>query len=461
MIDKDISLYSSAFSKDYTELRIQENRSINITLLNGDVVSNDSSARSGVSSRTFKDGNWGFSSNPNMSDEAIQSVIKSSTDNVKFLNKRDSKRCGILLPESMIDYQFDYSSKKAINNQKFWIDYLKNIDEYIVNKYSKVTSRTLVLSALDMEKNLLTADGSTSFSMTPRSHLIIVLTADKNGEPIKLMEAHGGLGQLQDNFSNPDKYFSAIDKQVQYLMDKVDGVHAEAGKKEVVLDGDLAGILAHEAIGHTTEADLVLGGSVAGDNLNNQVASPLVSLVDFANTYEGNICPVPVYVDDEGVRSEDVTIIENGILKSFMHNKDSSRHFETNLTGNARAFSFSDEPLIRMRNTAILPGESKIEDMISSVEDGYYLMKTGNGQADSTSEFMFAVTMGYEIKNGKLGKAIFDTTISGVAFDMLKTVSMVSDEMKWESAGMCGKKQPIPVGMGGPAIKCTINMGGR
>ena len=78
-----------------------------------------------------------------------------------------------------------------------------------------------------------------------------------------------------------------------------------------------------------------------------------------------------------------------------------------------------------------------------------------------TSEFMFAVTMGYEIKNGKLGKAIFDTTISGVAFDMLKTVSMVSDEMKWESAGMCGKKQPIPVGMGGPAIKCEINMGGR
>ena len=117
MIDKDIALYSSVFSKDYTELRIQENRSINITLLNGDVVSNDSSARSGVSSRTFKDGSWGFSSNPNISDEAIQSVVKSSIDNVKFLNKRDSKGCGILLPESMEDYQFDYSSKKNSNNQ--------------------------------------------------------------------------------------------------------------------------------------------------------------------------------------------------------------------------------------------------------------------------------------------------------------------------------------------------------
>ncbi|MCA9001199.1 MAG: TldD/PmbA family protein, partial [Planctomycetes bacterium] len=124
-------------------------------------------------------------------------------------------------------------------------------------------------------------------------------------------------------------------------------------------------------------------------------------------------------------------------------------------------YQFSDEPLIRMRNTAILPGQSKIEEMIASVEDGYYLMKPGNGQADTTSEFMFAVTLGYEIKNGKLGRGLRDTTISGVAFDMLKTVSMLSDEMKWTGAGMCGKKQPIPVGMGGPAIKCTVNLGGQ
>jgi len=99
--------------------------------------------------------------------------------------------------------------------------------------------------------------------------------------------------------------------------------------------------------------------------------------------------------------------------------------------------------------------------MIESIEDGYYLKKPGNGQADSTSEFMFAVTMGYEIKNGKLGKAIKNTTISGIAFELLKTITMVSDELKWISSGMCGKKQHMPVGMGGPAIKCKVNIGGK
>ena len=99
--------------------------------------------------------------------------------------------------------------------------------------------------------------------------------------------------------------------------------------------------------------------------------------------------------------------------------------------------------------------------MIASIKDGYYLTKSGNGQADSTGEFMFGVDMGYEIKNGKLGRAIKSPTISGVAFEMLKTVTMVSDDLTWTSCGMCGKKQPIPVSMGGPAIKCRLNVGGR
>ena len=168
-----------------------------------------------------------------------------------------------------------------------------------------------------------------------------------------------------------------------------------------------------------------------------------------------------VYLDDEGVESKDAVIIDKGVLKSFMHNKDSASYFDMELTGNARAFSYTDEPLVRMRNTAILPGKDKFEDMIASIENGYLLMRWTNGQADSTSEFMFGVQMGYEIKDGKLGRAITDTTISGVAFDMLKEITMLSDEMTWNCAGMCGKKQPMPVGMGGPAVKTKMFIGGE
>lgn len=145
-----------------------------------------------------------------------------------------------------------------------------------------------------------------------------------------------------------------------------------------------------------------------------------------------------------------------------MNNRETAMHFEQKPTGHARAMTFSDEPLIRMRNTAILPGKSRVDDMIASIEDGYYLMKPGKGQADTTGEFMFAVGTGFEIKNGKLGRVIRDTTVSGLAFDVMKSVTMVGDEFKWDTSGYyCTKKQMMPVGVGGVALKCRVRVGGR
>ena len=446
---------------NYTEIRVQENKNNRVNLTNGDVTGNVISSKSGVSARVYKDGNWGFSSNPDITNESIINVVQASTDNVQFMNKKDPSRCGLLLPETKANYEVNFTTIKDRQNQKFWLDFMKEVDGYIEKKYPELLSRNLVLGGLDMEKSIITSDGSDSYSMTPRALLYVMLSIEKNDSPINLMESWGGLGQLEDKFTEPSNIFGDIDLLVEKLKQKSCGIYPDAGYKDVILDADLAGILAHEAIGHTTEADLVMGGSIAGDFMGEKIASPMVTLIDYANTYNGETCPVPVYVDDEGTKSEDVVIIENGVLKNFMHNKDSARHFEVDPTGNARAYEFSDEPLIRMRNTAISPGNNTLDKMISSIDDGYYLVKTGNGQADSTSEFMFAITMGYEIKNGKLGRAIKDTTISGVAFDVLKTVDMISSDMVWSKGGMCGKKQWIPVGMGGPAIKCKVNIGGR
>jgi len=460
MINKDLNKYSSHFSL-YTELRMQENRNNHISMVNGDVMGNSVSSSSGVSSRVYNDGNWGFSSSPDLSDSAVEYVVKNASDNVSFMNKRKKEQCGFILPDISGHHEVDLSTNCVRNDQRQWIEFLRNIDDYIANKYTFLSSRTVVLSGLDMEKSLLTSAGSTSYSMTPRGIMYISLTMDNNGEPVDLMDVFGGLGQLEDHFLDPAHFYNDIDILVEHLQKKSNGVYADAGMKDVILDADLAGILAHEAIGHTTEADLVLGGSVAGEFMGEQVASELVTLVDYANTMNKQVCPVPVYIDDEGTPSNDTVIIEDGSLKSFMHNKDSARHFNAKPTGNARAYAFSDEPLIRMRNTAIQPGKSSLEEMISSIDDGYYLMKSSNGQADSTSEFMFGVPLGYEIKGGKLGRAIKDTTISGVAFDVLKTIDMISSDMTWSAGGMCGKKQWIPVGMGGPAIKCKVNIGGR
>ena len=130
-------------------------------------------------------------------------------------------------------------------------------------------------------------------------------------------------------------------------------------------------------------------------------------------------------------------------------------------TGSARAYNPSDEPLIRMRNTAILPGASRLDEMIAGVDDGYLLLRTSNGQADSTTEFMFGISLGYEIRGGRIGRAIRDTTLSGSAIKVLQSVDAVSDDMEWTCSGYCGKKQPMVVSMGGPALRARAHLGGE
>ena len=455
----DLGPFVSLF-RGYTELRVQENRVVQVSLVKGNVTANSRSSTGGVSARAFVNGSWGFSSSPDLSPSTIESVIKAATDNAAFLDSRE-RRTSKALPKASGSSQNDFSTRRPRLSQKDLVDFVRAVDGHIVREYPELSSRTVSLNCLDMEKTVITSDGSSSFSMIPRSFVHVALAVQKDGTPTELGESFGGLGQFEDVFTTPEALFQGIAELHRHLLKKAEGIYADAGVKTCVLDAELAGILAHEAIGHTTEADLVLGGSVASRYLGKEAASPLITLVDFANTALGRTCPVPVFVDDEGTPATDAYIIDRGILKTYLHNKETASRFEVAPTGNARAYLFSDEPLIRMRNTAILPGTSKLEDMIASVDDGYYLIRPSNGQADSTSEFMFGVSLGYEIKNGKVGRAIRDTTISGIAFDLLKSVTMVSDEMKWLSAGMCGKKQPIPVGMGGPAIKCKVSIGGR
>lgn len=460
MIISSLGKYSDLL-KGYTELRCQENSSVSIMMLNGNLVQNIRTSSGGISARANVKGSWGFASNSNINDESIRQVLNLARQNGEFLSsKLGNKNRELVTSNYSIEKSF--ATTKTRLSQKQLIEFTKEVDNYIAKKYKDLLSRGVRISELNMEKSLITSSGAQLYSFLPRADIMIKLVLnDNNGVPVDLYEFMGGLGQFEDNFENPQSLYERIDKTYERLRQKAEGVYANGGLKECILAPDLAGILAHEAVGHTTEADFVLSGSIAGEYMNKQVASPLVTLVDYANTAFGNTCPVPIYIDDEGTKAEDVVVIENGILKGYMHNKESASRFNVAPTGNARAFEFSDEPIIRMRNTCILAGMDKIEDMIASVEDGYYLMNPSNGQADATSEFMFGVTMGYEIKNGKLGKAIKDTTISGVAFDMLKTVTMVSDNLTWVSTGMCGKKQPITVGMGGPAIKCKINIGGK
>lgn len=445
----------------YTELRLHTNHNKTIQLIGGNVVTNSAASRGGVSARTYDDGAFGFASFPSMSDDAIPGALKAASGNAALLQRRAPMGKGDLPTGTVGKGSFDYRSKKAPLTDAEQLDAVRAVDQYVRNTYPDLANIDVNLQFLAMEKGLATSAGALTYSYIPRTILVVRMSYLADDGAVEVYDAFGGFGDPQDHLSDVSSFYADIDELYTRLRDKAAGVYAKPGEHDVIMDSRLAGILAHEAIGHTCEADLVLGGSIAGDHVGDLVASEKVTLVDYAERGPDGNGGIAIHVDDEGVECRDVTIIENGVLKTFLHNKETAREMGVEPTGNARAYAFDDEPLVRMRNTTIAPGTDTLEDMIGAVEHGYYLMRPTNGQADSTSEFMFGIGMGYEIENGKIARAIRDTTISGVAFDMLKTITHVSEDMTWAKGGMCGKKQMIPVGMGGPAVKCRITLGGR
>ena len=189
----------------------------------------------------------------------------------------------------------------------------------------------------------------------------------------------------------------------------------------------------------------------------------LVTLCDSGDTEHSPHAVGILPVDDEGVLTRRTVIIEDGVLRSFLHNRETAARYGVAPTGNARAYVYSDDPIIRMRNTYIEPGETPLEELIGGVERGYYLRGLGmSGQADSNAEFMFGVREARRIADGKVGELVRGATISGNAFDVLKSADGVGDDFAWEhGAGACGKGQAAKVDAGGRHIRCTLTIGGR
>ncbi len=455
-----MSVVSLPTGVEYSESRQHEVRKIHMAMVDGNLTSNTQTSAGGSSARVFNKGYWGFASVPVMDDASLARVLGKAIENANTMS-RFGEQPGFEMPTESYVGEHGFNTGQQLS-QREAIDLIEGLNAHCNKKYQNLKSASFIFSQEEHEKRITTSNGSEGLATINRAACYIIFTTeDKNGKPIELVEAISARGNLTDLHISVDKLEPTLDELYDHLQAKRNAVAPRGGKQTVIIAPPLAGMLAHEAMGHPCEADMVLGGAVTGNLVGKQIASELVTMVDFAHSFNSEELMIPVYVDDEGTKAKDVTLIENGILRGFMSSRETAAKLGIAPSGNARAYGFNDEPLVRMRNTAILPGSSKLEDMIASVENGYYLMKTSNGQADSTTEFMFGIDLAYEINNGRLGNAITDTSVSGTAIDMLQTVDALSDDMYWECNGYCGKKQLMIVSAGGPALRAQIHIGGK
>ena len=223
------------------------------------------------------------------------------------------------------------------------------------------------------------------------------------------------------------------------------------GEFNVILDPELAGVFIHEAVGHASEADLVLqNDSVFKDKIGEIVGSEHVSVID--NPLIEKSFGYYKY-DSEGVKGSETKIIENGVLKNYLHTRETAGRLNMETTGNARAEGLN-KPIVRMSNTYIKPGDWKFDELMEDTKNGIFLKGSRGGQVDTGKGlFQFNAVEAFLIENGELTTPLRDAGLSGEILDILHNIDAVSDEFKL-SVGYCGKGgQSVPVGDGGGSIR--------
>lgn len=235
-------------------------------------------------------------------------------------------------------------------------------------------------------------------------------------------------------------------------------------KKEVdayklcALTPKLAAQLIHETIGHPAEADFILACRNQSPFFIRTPLSNKITIIDYAHTALGKPCPLPIHKDDEGTPAKDVCIIRQGRRASAMTNLHTATALNLPKTGNARAATPEDEPMVRMRNTALLPGPDNPLEILSSIQDGYYLTEPGNCYGDVNGDFACEIKKAFRIRNGQICETISDYIIWGRAIDFLQSISMVGNDFEW-FVDECTKWQTIKVAQGAPTIKASFNIG--
>ena len=232
-----------------------------------------------------------------------------------------------------------------------------------------------------------------------------------------------------------------------------EAIKPKGGEMPVVMGAGSSGILLHEAIGHTFEADFNRKNiSIFSDQLGKKICSPDINVVD-----DGTIDNArgTINFDDEGVETQKTYIVKDGVLESYLHDRISAKHYNVSPTGNGRRQSFRYAPLPRMRVTYMENGNIPEADIIASVKQGVYVDNFTNGQVQiGAGDFTFFVKTGYLIENGKLTQPIKDINIIGNGAKVLTDITMVGNNLKIdEGTWTCGKDgQSVPVGQGLPSV---------
>jgi TldD protein len=440
------------FESDHTSVRVQDTRA--------DKVSQGRSLAVGL--RVLMNDAWGFASTDVVDHESLEQCLNTALEMAKASGVKVVDPGVVAYVEPTVDsiateveqdprsVPLEEKVKRVLAYEKAGLDCGQGKLCNTLVGYGDSWSREIVCNTEGAMVEQETIRTSISTAMTAVEGDVRQMAHEHFAEQVGM--------ELLDRTSPKDFTEKAAKRTVALLSAR----RAPSGKFPVILHPSITGLLAHEALGHNAEADHVFNGeSIIEGKIGEQIASKQVSIIDDATIPKLN---GSYRYDSEGVAGQKRIIIENGILKGYMHSLETAARFGVTPNGSARAMNGHCLPVVRMSNTYIAPGALTFEDMLKDIDEGIYVKGGHWGYVFcERGQYTCHAGEGWMIRNGQLAEHLRDVSFSGMTLETLMDIDAVSRDLEFLMPGMCGKSgQGMHINAGGPYIRIKeVVVGGQ
>lgn len=431
----------------FVDITLQRSRTTNIVLKDGIVKDVSLGESFGVGARVL--GNtWGFASSNSLED-ALPMAERAARaarhgERIAFRDEEPVED-KVMIRAGIDPLGVEVAEKKELLYR----------GEEEARKHEGVASTSLVYLDSVTEYWYMSSEGSRIESAYPRVALYATVFAKEDGKLQMGSERMGGTGGLELLQGVDEAARRATERALRLLKAK----SPPSGAFRVVLDPNLTGVFIHEALGHAVEADHVIQGeSILTGRLGGKIASEEVTIYDDATL------PASFgfyFYDSEGTRGMKKAVIDRGVLRTYLHSRETASVLGQERTGNARAQGCNYQPIVRMSNTYLEPRDHSLEELVEGIENGVYLIGSRGGEVDpGRGVFQFSAEEGFLIEKGRITQSVKDVALSGETLRILEEIDAVGKDFGTH-IGFCGKAaQQVPVGDGGPHVRTVATVGG-
>lgn len=437
---------------EFADLRIESTIGTNIDLMDGRTKSVSALRESGCGLRAFIGGAWGFAATSVLTKASLAAAVASAVKMAKVAKARAKLEFHIL-PSRAVRARDEYPCKEKPSDVRVEekLEFVRGLEKSMRALDARIGSTNVRYGDLEAERVVANSFGTIVVS---RERWVVGSCSAWAKSDGVTQRGHASVGSVGGyELMRTDRASGIGERSAAQAIRLLDSKPVPAGKFTVILDNEMTGILAHEAFGHACEADAVLAGSsVLEGRLGQRVAKEEVSLIDDP-TIRGSFGYFAY--DWEGVKARRHVLIDEGVLKSFLHSIETGSRMKAEPNGAARSQAYGSPPVVRMSNTFIAGGDLKKDELFEDIKAGLLLVGAQYGYVEpSKGQFMFKCDEAYEIARGEVGQRYRDASISGVILEVLSNVEGLANDFKLGDPGYCGKAgQTARTNEGGPHMR--------